>query len=83
MKATGEFIKVKEISGEGVQVAGNNLKLGEVISIGERCKSNKEVIVDETKVFFKEKSKILFDANKALQHGGFWYLKGSTILAFE
>ena len=82
-KATNDFIQVKEVSSSGMETAGNNLKVGEVISIGEQGKSSQTISTDETRVAFKEGDKILFDTNKALKYGEHWYLKGSSVFAFE
>jgi co-chaperonin GroES (HSP10) len=83
MKATNDYIQVEETSGHGVQTADNNLKLGKVVSLGERCKSSQEFMVDETKVSFKKGDKVLFDTNKALKHDGLWYLKGNSVFAYD
>lgn len=115
MKAVGNFVQVKEVEERGIQTPGNNLKLGEVVSIGEKC--SRYIKDDDSKspdttyyvgksigssysnnyltntfikegmpegfVSFAEGSKVLFDTNKSLKHGEYWYLKADSIFAYD
>lgn len=73
MKAVGYFVQVKEVGEQGIQTPGNNLKLGEIISIGN------DVLNSQIKAGIN----VLFDTNKSLKHGEYWYLKADSIFAFE
>lgn len=78
MRAAGNYVQVKEIGEQGIQTPGNNLKLGEIISGG--ISALDEVSVNpELRVGYR----VLFDTNKSLKHGGFWYLKAESIFAFN
>lgn len=77
MQANNGYCQVKEIESKGVKVADNNLKEGKVISLGQ------VPTVEYNQWPFGEGDKVLFDTNKSLKHGEFWYLKAESIFAFD
>ena len=82
MKACNNYIQVQEVNQkEGFDMGENNLKEGTVISIGEKCLF--ENMDNGDMVVFKIGEKVLFDTNKSLKHGGFWFLKGNSVFAYD
>lgn len=77
MKANNGYVQLKQITEGGVEVPGNNLRVGEVISIGD------VPTIEWNKWPFKKGAKVLFDTNKSLKHGEYWYLKAESIFAYD
>lgn len=78
MRASSGYVQVKEVSEKNVaQMGDNNLKLGEVISLGIKTENPIQGYP------FKKGDKILFDTNKSLKHDGLWYLKADSVLAYD
>ncbi len=79
MIAANDYIQVKVVETEGFQQGENNLKEGEVVSIGATWSVNN--IQDNPE--FVVGSKVLFDIHKSLKHGNLWYLKANSVFGYE
>lgn len=98
-KACNNYVQIKEVATEGIQTPGDNLKVGGVVSVGEKdfgsYTSSSVVSVTggggggggavnyRTSPVLGPGLKVLFDTNKSLKHGGYWYLKAESIFAYD
>lgn len=65
MMAIGEYVQLKEVEVSGIQTPGDNLKVGEVVSIGEKC----------SRYVYEEKSDSFTSGGSSSFRSSGWYLK--------